>query len=357
MSPYVRRRPTHTVRLSLRELEDRLVPSGTVLDLTAHGSSGTINGAIFQQSDAQPTGSGVIHSFVRLQTNAATEQGYNTDGRPLQFDENKSPVFTRSLQVGDVPLVSVGGVLYREFLLDVNQKASAPLISLDQLRVYVGDTPDATGYDATTRQLAGLDAVYDLDAGGDNWVKLNYRLNSGSGSGDMTVLIPASLLGSDPGRYVYLYSAFGENQAANSGFEEWSVRVVGGAGGSSQPPPQTALSSLSGFVYFDANQNGVFDAGEAGIAGVTVTLTGVDDLGRNVVLVARTDVNGFYHFDNLRQGIYSLLEDQPSQYQDGADTIGTQGGQVDNDRFFDIFLAAGVDGRQNNFGEVLFSGS
>ncbi len=353
MSSYVRRRPAHTVRLAVLPLEDRTVPSATMLDLTTHGSSGTVNGAIFQQSDAQPTGSGVIHSFVRLQTNAATEQGYNTDGRPLQFDENKSPVFTRSLKVGDVPLVSVGGVLYREFLLDVNQKASAPLISLDQLRLYVGDTPNATGYDATTKQLAGMDPVYDLDAGGDNWVQLNYRLNSGSGSGDMTVLIPATLLGSDPGRYVYLYSAFGENRAANSGFEEWSVRALSAP----QNVPPAAQSSLSGYVYFDANQNGVFDAGEAGIAGVTVTLTGVDDLGRNVVLVAQTDASGFYHFDALRPGIYSLLEDQPAQYQDGADTIGTQGGQVDNDRFFDIFLAAGVNGQQNNFGEVLFSGS
>jgi len=73
------------------------------------------------------------------------------------------------------------------------------------------------------------------------------------------------------------------------------------------------------------------------------------------VLVATTDADGSYKFANLRPGIYSLLEDQPIGYSDGDDTIGTQGGLAANDRFFDIFLAAGIDGLFNNFGE-LFSG-
>src|SRR5262249_13202157 len=57
-----------------------------VLDLTTHGSSGSITGtvggaALFQQIDHQSTGTGVIDSFVRLQHNG-TEQGYNTDANP-----------------------------------------------------------------------------------------------------------------------------------------------------------------------------------------------------------------------------------------------------------------------------------
>ena len=67
-----------------------------------------------------------------------SEQGYNTDARPLQFDENKSPQFTRSLTLGEVPVVNVGGVEYREFLLDINQKSSASLLSLDEVRVFLG---------------------------------------------------------------------------------------------------------------------------------------------------------------------------------------------------------------------------
>ena len=46
-----------------------------------------INNAWFYNVNAASTGSGVIESFVRIQTNAAVEQGYNTDARPLQYDE------------------------------------------------------------------------------------------------------------------------------------------------------------------------------------------------------------------------------------------------------------------------------
>src|SRR6266567_4097642 len=83
-----------------------------VLDLTTAGSSGTRNGALFETNTVQPTGSGVIHSFVRISSNDAVEQGYNTDGRPLQYDENNSATFTRSLPVADLQIVTKGGVDY-----------------------------------------------------------------------------------------------------------------------------------------------------------------------------------------------------------------------------------------------------
>ena len=334
-------------RPQLEELGERLVPSATTLDLTTRGDSGILNDAIFRQVDAQPTGTGFIRSFVRIQTNAATEQGYNTDARPLQFDENKSPQFTRSLKVGDVPLVSIDGVLYREFLLDINQKASSSLLTLDQLKIYVGDAGNLTGYDSAAGTLAGLDPVYDLDKFGDNAVLLDYRLNSGSGSGDMTALIRADLLGSDSGKFVYLYSSFGTGHAANAGFEEWAVRTTGGPGN----PPPVELSSMAGMVFNDLNHDGFVDAGENGITGVRITLNGVNDLGQHVVLVATTDGQGFYEFTGLRPGVYSMLEEQPIDYEDGIDSIGSQGGQVSNDLFHDIFLAAGTHGVNNNFGE------
>ena len=48
-------------------------------------------------------------------------------------------------------------------------------------------------YNTVNKKLNGLTAIYDLDAGGDNWIKLDYSLNSGSGSGDMVAYIPNSL--------------------------------------------------------------------------------------------------------------------------------------------------------------------
>ena len=52
--------------------------------------------------------------------------------------------------------------------------------------------------------------------------KLNYRLNSGSGSGDMFFYVRNSLF-TGANTWVYLYSSFGSPNNNNDGFEEWAV--------------------------------------------------------------------------------------------------------------------------------------
>jgi hypothetical protein len=328
--------------LRVEQLEEREVPAA--VDLTTSGALGTVNGAIFHQAAAQPTGSGVIHSFVRIQGHRAVEQGYNTDARPLQFDENKSPQFTRSLPLSAVPRVDVGGQMYREFLLDINQDQAHPLLSLDELRLFVGNAPDLTGYDPATNKLAGLSAVYDLGAGGDNSITLNSNLNPGSGKGDMLAYIPDGLFGA-PGAaaYVYLYSKFGANQPANGGFEEWAV-------GSSTLTP---TGSISGVVFNDLNDNGALDGGEPGLAGWTVFLdannNGVPDAGE---VFTTTDANGAYSFTGLATGLgpfstYRVREVvQPGWIQTTLNPA-------------DITLLAGQDVRNVNFGNFfnMFAGS
>ncbi len=334
-------------RPSLETLDGRIVPSAT-LDLRAHGSAGAVNGALFEQSDAQPTGSGRISSFVRIQ-GTGVESGYNTDGRPLQFQEKTGATFTRSLKLSDVPVTVVNGVGYRQLLLDINQTAASPLLSLDELKVFLGDRGNLTGYDAASGKLADMGASYDLDAGGDNAVMLNAALNHGSGSGDLFVSIPDALLGSaisDP--YVYLYSSFGKTAGGNGGFEEWAVL------------PKTdvsALGSLAGRVYFDSNNDGTFNGSDRGLGGVFVTLTGIDDRGQSVSLTAVTDDVGNYRFAALRPGTYTLTETQPANYNDGIDTLGSLGGVLGNDNFSNISLQANQNGVGYDFAErmVLFS--
>ena len=212
-----------------------------------------------------------------------------------------------------------------------------------------------------------MNAVFDLDANGDVSLLLNYRLNHGSGSGDMTLLIPDSAFaGADPGTFVYLYSKMGEmaGATANSGFEEWAVREAPRV----QPPvvqppvvqppveqPAANNGSLSGFVFVDANRNGLKDASETGIGGVTIQLQSVDDLGNTVTLTTTTGIDGSYAFTGLRAGTYSILETQPENFNDGPDFVGTIGGQtagsLDNDRLFDILLGPDQQGVNYNFTE------
>ena len=117
------------------------------------------------------------------------------------------------------------------------------------------------------------------------------------------------------------------------------------------PAPQP--SSLAGFVYVDADDDGIRDTDERGISGVTINLSGTDDAGRSLSLTTTTAADGGYSFTDLFSGTYTISEVQPAQYLDGKDTQGTPGtGTTQNDRFANIVLAAGVDGTNNNFGEL-----
>ena len=92
--------------------------------------------------------------------------------------------------------------------------------------------------------------------------------------------------------------------------------TVGSQGGTTLPPPSDVMtnlvlplgastdgvgnnfgellpSSLAGTVYVDLNNNGEQDPGEPGIPGVSLTLTGTDDI-QAVHTVVTTDSTGHY---------------------------------------------------------------
>ena len=194
-----------------------ITEGGTATNLLAANSTATVNGAILTNTDNQATGSGVIDSFVRVSGNDDCLQGYNTDARPLQFDENSSPIFTHDLPLSAVPIVTIGGVQYREFLLDINQTGEDPLLSLNEVEIYLHNTDNLSS-------LAGLTPIWELDGAGNVIVNLDYNLNSGSGSGDLFLYVPDSLF--TGGTFVTLFSQFGDGNNNNDGFEEWAVRTA-----------------------------------------------------------------------------------------------------------------------------------
>ena len=214
--------------------------SGDIVDLV-NNQFGFINTARFERADFRPAGTGFINSFVRISGNTAVVQGYNTSGRPVGFNENNSPQFTRDITFGMVPQIVVDNVTYLEFFLDINQQSANPLLSLDDVQIYTSSTPGQN-----TTNLASLGTlVYEMDARADNWVNMDYNLNSGGGQGDMRMLVPASLFGNTAGNtFLYLYSRFGENHSNNDGFEEWAIRE----GSPIIPLPPAALIGCVGLL-------------------------------------------------------------------------------------------------------------
>ncbi|MGE8225657.1 MAG: SdrD B-like domain-containing protein [Stenotrophomonas sp.] len=126
---------------------------------------------------------------------------------------------------------------------------------------------------------------------------------------------------------------------------------------------EIASSSIAGRVYYDNNKNGIIDAGESGIANVTLQLTGTDDQAASVTPISVvTDANGAYLFDNLRPGTYTVTEPtQPPDTTNGITTPGTVNGapmglatpvSTVPSAISAITLTLGQISIEQNFGEV-----
>jgi hypothetical protein len=214
-------------------------------DLYTLSSSCAFNGGVFNVVGPQPTGTGTINSFLRVQQKGA-EEGFNTGFRPMACDgrtcdDKTDPNYTRNLLSSAVPTQNG----FRQFFLDINEPGTVTgnqnLLTLDKLEVYVSNSPDLnTHTTGVPDSLTGATQVYDMETGNtDNWVNLDYNLvGGGSGKGDMVLFVPDSPLFTS-NSYVYLYSEFGcgatftasmscgnganTKYQSQAGFEEWWV--------------------------------------------------------------------------------------------------------------------------------------
>jgi len=211
--------------------------SAVTVDLTpGAGSSGSVNGALFEFDDQQPFGTGKVQSFLRIRA-SGSEEGYNTDNPDPAFDEvPPAGGFTRDLRFGELAQTA-GSFL---FTLDINEPSggSQALISLDALQIYVSDTGGQN-----TSMLSDLGTlIYDLDAGGDSVILLDFNNAPGSGVSDMLMTLPASLFaGVSPEDFVVLYTRFGDTDRSGSGYEEWAHVI---------PEPKSLSLLLAGLAGF-----------------------------------------------------------------------------------------------------------
>lgn len=206
----------------------------TIVDLSdTNVNSGVINDAIYGVDTSQPSGTGIFGRsaggvFLTIQNNGV-EQGYNTSAKGI-MDIKRVPQWNHEITVGSLGVVTIGNKQFIPFLLDINESANNNnhLLSLDDVKIF---TTSATRVsDPTVGSLLAdprLTLRYDMDAGGNNSVLLDYnRSGRGSGAADMALFVPLSVFGGvAPSQNLYLYSKFGGDIAkgdADAGFEEWT---------------------------------------------------------------------------------------------------------------------------------------
>ena len=206
-----------------------LPAEGSIVDLTGGGTaSGVVNDAIFQFGNVGD-GSGSIDPFVVLRA-TGTESGYNTGASSPPFDTKAGP-WTTDLLLSDIPIITLDGIDYFEFILDVNESGNRnkSFISLDDVKIFTS----STGSQDTTDIFALGDLRYDLDFGGDSAVLMDANMTSGNAQVDMTTFVPVSAFaGASATDYVYFYSEFGttgsfggNNYQTEGGFEQWAVQI------------------------------------------------------------------------------------------------------------------------------------
>jgi hypothetical protein len=136
----------------------------------------------------------------------------------------------------------------------------------------------------------------------------------------------------------------------------------------------TGTSSIAGTVHEDGLDDldspffadGIQDAIEPGISGVTITLEGITGTGISFTRTTTTDENGDYSFENLPPGSYTLIETQPTsepisvgadKYLDGLDSVGSLGGVTsantfESDTISNIVLGDEEHGADYDFSEI-----
>jgi hypothetical protein len=162
-----------------------LATAKLVNPVTADGAIWGGQGSTLETVGASGTGN--FNTFSRLQANGS-EQGFNTDAQNPALNE-KASIHTHSLTLNSLQTVdatghaATTGTLYYEFKLDINEKASAPYLSLDALHIMQASGGSLNSL-AAIQADAQYHSVYDL---GPNHVLLNAGFGTGSGNGAGTV--------------------------------------------------------------------------------------------------------------------------------------------------------------------------
>lgn len=215
--------------------------------------------------------------------------------------------------------------------LSVNNNFTITPVSASPGPALIVDGTQGTGrlfLDDSGSTTDGLTDVFNnvnLNGGGEQRVyDLGVQIGAGGlGSGDdyQTVVFRLSAPGldvSDFDRVGVRLQSVGANRQGSSKLE----------GDVPPPPPPPLLAQLGDFVWKDLDADGVQDAGEPGVGGVTVNLLNSSG---STIATTTTDSSGKYLFTNLAPGDYRVGFVAPTGYGFTAQNVGSDSTDSDAD--------------------------
>ena len=166
------------------------------------------------------------------------------------------------------------------------------------------------------------------------------KIGSGIPTGLNLVFDEDSGMTSPDGEVLATIPNDGEYVTADFGYN-WVTKVETDA-----PTVMSATGALGDRVWNDANNNGVQDAGEAGIENVTINLYNdpeEDGVFDNLVASTTTDANGYYIFNNLTPDAYEFSVVESGVTNKGFNAIPSGDPDDDNNNFAKAVVIAPGD--------------
>jgi serine-aspartate repeat-containing protein C/D/E len=347
----------------------------------------SISGKVFLDRDenlaqaaAEPGIAGVQLSLWKKNGSAYVDSGFTTTtdaegnyrfGRELGLTPGTYQV--RELQ--PIGYLNVGAIVGKVAgVVTGNTVANEPNV-LTEIDIPWGDT-DATHYDfaevepgsISGRVFADADEDCQFNFNGDDKALKNIKVHLYNAAGEYL----ATSITDDDGNYLFSDLRPGVYEVREEQPENYlqGGQVAGSGGGDdsqidviSRIPLSSgnnhfqydfceiAPASLSGFVHVDQDGDCLFDSNEPALSGVEVQLL---DAAGSIVATTTTASNGAYRFTQLRPGVYSVRETQPTGYLQAGQMTGSAGGDAtQTDILSQIPITAGAALTDYNFCEYL----
>jgi len=295
-----------------------LGPAGNALGITVDPQTGHL---VYAGADCHPT----------LQPDASTCTFYDLDPTSglvtlfAQMPDSNVP-FVDGIYfepAGNYLFLANRGQVVGQNFLTVVSRPAAPVIGPSAVQIVqaipMTSEPDGVSFHATAPKFVVTNdesngTMTRFDFPGDDYTQPpSITMFAGGGfRGDLVQVGVDGCIYATQGRFFLPDEHATRYDDGTETTEDSLVKICAVGGGGFAPPegvPETVTAGgVVGLVFTDTNGNGVQDAGETGVSGVTVTLTGSD----NTTHTTTTDSTGSFSVTDLPPGTYTItLTDLP----------------------------------------------